>query len=130
VALKRAVGFISLVLPMFGSAACCLAAEAVQSAALAFKRVHDVHRCDGLALGVLAVRHGVTDDILQEHLEYAARLLVDESADALDAATTRQTTNRRLGDALDVVAKHLAMTFGATLSETLSSFTTSAHVVL
>ena len=54
-----------------------LAAEAVQGAALALERVDDVHRGDGLAARVLRVGHGVTDDVLEEHLEDATRLLVD-----------------------------------------------------
>ena len=104
-----------------------LAAEAVESAALALESVHDVERGDGLALGVLGVGHGVTDDVLEEDLEDTAGLLVDEAADALDAATASQTADRRLGDALDVVPKDLAVTLGAALAESLASFSTSRH---
>ena len=45
-----------------------LAAKAVERAALTLERVHDVHRCDRLALRVLSVRDGVADDVLEEHL--------------------------------------------------------------
>ncbi len=62
-----------------------LAAEAVQGAALALEGVHDVHGGHGLPAGVLGVGDGVTDDVLEEHLEHAAGLLVDEARDALDA---------------------------------------------
>ena len=58
-----------------------LVAEAVQGAALALERVHDVEGRDGLAAGVLGVGHGVTDDILEEDLEHTAGLLVDETRD-------------------------------------------------
>ena len=34
---------------------------------------------------------------------------------------------RRLGDTLDVITQHLAMTFGASLSEALSSFAATRH---
>ena len=61
-----------------------LRAEAVEGLALALERVHDVERRDGLAARVLGVRHGVTDDVLEEDLEDAAGLLVDEARDALD----------------------------------------------
>ena len=45
---------------------------------------------------MLRVRHGVAHDVLEEHLEDAARLLVDEARDALDTATTRQAADRGL----------------------------------
>ena len=42
--------------------------------------------------------------------------------DTLDTATTSQTTDSRLGYALDVVTKNLSVTLGSTLAETLSTF--------
>ena len=59
-----------------------LPAEAVERAALALERVHDVHGRDGLAARVLGVGDRVTDHVLEEHLEDTAGLLVDEAADA------------------------------------------------
>jgi hypothetical protein len=41
--------------------------------------------------------------------------------DTLDTTTTRQTADGRLGDALDVVTKNLAMTLSATLAEALAA---------
>ena len=73
--------------------AVCLAAEAVQRAALALERVHDVERRDRLAARVLRVRDGVTDDVLEEDLEDAARLLVDEAADALDTTAASEAAD-------------------------------------
>lgn len=46
------------------------------------------------------------------------------SRDTLDTATTGETTDRGLGDSLDVVTKNLPVTLGTTLSETLSTFAT------
>ena len=106
-----------------------LAAEAVEGAALALEGVDDVHGGDGLSASVLGVGHGVTDDVLEEHLEYAAGLFVDEATDALDATTACETADSGLGDALDVVAQHLAVALGAALAESLASFTASRHVV-
>jgi hypothetical protein len=63
-----------------------LAAEAVEGASLPLEGVDDVHGGDGLPLGVLGVGDGVTDHVLQEHLQHAAGLLVDEARDALDSA--------------------------------------------
>ena len=106
-----------------------LAAKAVQGSALSLERVDDVHGGDRLALGVLGVGDGVADHVLQEDLEHAARLLVDEAAEALDTAASRQTTNRRLGDALNVVAQHFSVSLGASLSQTFASFAASRHDV-
>ena len=85
-----------------------LAAEAVEGAALALERVDDVHGGDGLAARVLGVGHGIADDVLEEHLEDTAGLLVDEAGDALDTTAAREAADGGLGDALDVVAKDLA----------------------
>ncbi|CAN6302538.1 unnamed protein product [Urochloa humidicola] len=104
-----------------------LAAEAVESAALALERVDDVHGGDGLAAGVLRVGDGVADDVLEEDLEHAAGLLVDEPRDALHAAPARQPPDRRLRDALDVVAEDLAVTLRAALAQTLASLAAARH---
>ena len=89
---------------------------------MSLEGVHHVHGGDGLSLGVLGVGDCVADDVLQEGLEDSAGLLVDEARDSLHAATAGQTTDGGLGDALDVVAKNLPVTLGASLSETLASF--------
>jgi hypothetical protein len=105
-----------------------LTAEAVQGAALALERVDDIHGGDGLAARVLGVGHGIADDVLKEDLEDTAGLLVDQAGDTLDAATAGQTADGRLGDALDVVAEHFAVTLGAALAQSLASLSTSRHV--
>ena len=87
-----------------------LAAEAVEGAALALESVDNVHGGHGLAAGVLSVGHGVADDVLEEDLEDRAGLLVDEARDSLHATTARETADGGLGNALDVVAQHLAVT--------------------
>ena len=73
------------------------AAESVESAALSLESVDDVHGSDRLPLGVLGVGDCVTDHVLQEGLEDAASLLVDETRDTLDTSTTSQTTDGGLG---------------------------------
>ncbi|KFO61376.1 hypothetical protein N302_12813, partial [Corvus brachyrhynchos] len=98
-----------------------LAAKAVEGAALALEGVDHVHGRDRLPLSVLRVGDGVADHVLQEHLEHTARLLVDEPRDALDAAAPSQAADGRLGDALDVVAQHLAVALGAALAEPLAA---------
>jgi hypothetical protein len=78
---------------------------------------------------VLGVGDRVTDDVLEEDLEDATGLLVDETRDTLHTTTTGETTDSGLGDTLDVVTKDLAVTLGAALSETLSALSTARHVV-
>ena len=46
-----------------------LSAESIQSASLTLEGVDDIHRSDRLALRVFAVRHRVTNHVLQEHLK-------------------------------------------------------------
>ena len=79
---------------------------------------------------MLRVGDGVTDNVLEEDLENAAGLLVDETGDALDATTAGETANGGLGDALDVVAQDLPVAFGASLAEALASLSASRHVFL
>ena len=76
-----------------------LPAEAVKGAALSLERVDRVHGGHGLAARVLGVGHGVADDVLEEHLQHTAGLLVDEARDALDTTTARQAADRGLRDA-------------------------------
>jgi hypothetical protein len=103
------------------------AAEAVEGAAPALKRVDNVHGGDSLAAGVLGVSDGVADDVLKKDLEHATGLLVDEPGDALNASPPHQPPDHRLGDALDVVAQHLPVTLGAALVETLASLAAARH---
>uniref|UniRef100_A0ABD2W5F1 Core Histone H2A/H2B/H3 domain-containing protein n=1 Tax=Trichogramma kaykai TaxID=54128 RepID=A0ABD2W5F1_9HYME len=74
----------------------CLAAETVQGAALPLESVYYVHGCDRLALGMLGVSDGVTDDVLKEDLEDTTSLFVDQARNTLDSATTGQTADGRL----------------------------------
>ena len=70
--------------------------------------LNHVERGDSLAFGVFGVCDGVTDDRLEEGLEDTAGLFVDHGRDTLDTTTTSETTDGRLGDTLDVVAKNLS----------------------
>ena len=125
VALIKAVFFVSQQSASVGS---ILTAESVKGAALPLQSIDHIHGGDSLPLGVLSVGDGITDDVLKEHLEDTTGLLVDEARDTLDTAAASQTPDGGLGDALDVVTQHLAMTLGASLSEPLASLATSSHV--
>ena len=100
---------------------------------------------------MLGVGDGVADDALEERLEDAAGLFVDHygpsalgcgaersevkqskdqssggeqhtGRDTLDASSARETTNGRLGDALDVVTENLAVTLRSAFAEALAAF--------
>jgi hypothetical protein len=60
-----------------------LTTETVQGAALSLESVDDVQRGDGLALGVLGVGDGVTDDTLEEGLENTTGLFIDHCCSPL-----------------------------------------------
>ena len=94
---------------------------------MALERIDNIHGSHGLATSVLGIGHGIADDVLEEHLEDRAGLLIDEARDTLHATTARQTADGRLGDALDVVSQHLAVTLSAALAETLTALATSGH---
>ena len=106
----------------------CLTAKAVEGAALPLQGIDHIHGSDSLPLGVLSVGDSVPDDVLKEHLEDTAGLLVDEARDTLDSSTTRQPPDGGLGDALDVVPEDLPVALGASLSESLASLAASGHV--
>ena len=73
VALKRAVCLCGV------CATPDLTAEAVQRASLTFQGVDDIHGCNSLPLGVLAVSDGIADDVLKKHFKDTACLLVDQT---------------------------------------------------
>ena len=94
---------------------------------MSLQGVDDVHGSDGLPLGMLGVGDGITDDVLEEYLQYATGLLVDEARDTFDTTSAGETTDGRLGDTLDVVSKNFPVALGTPLSETLTSFTATRH---
>ena len=104
-----------------------LTSESVQSAALPLEGVHYVHSSDGLPLGMLGVSDGVTDDTLQEHLEHTTGLFVDEARDALHSTTASQSADGGLGDTLNIVTQHFAMTLGAPFAEPFAALAPSCH---
>jgi hypothetical protein len=125
VALKRAVGIC-----WNSNGEVELTTEAVQGASLPLQGVHHIHGCHSLPLGVLTVGNCVTDDVLQEELEYTTDLLVDEAGDTLDTATASQPADGRFGNALDVISQHFAMALSATFAKSFASLSATTHVEL
>jgi len=106
----------------------CLTSESVESAALTLEGIDNIHGGDSLPLGMFSVGDGITDDVLKEDLEDTSGLLVDEARDTLDTSTASQSADGGLGDTLDVITQHFAMTLGASLAESFASFSSSGHV--
>jgi hypothetical protein len=95
---------------------------------LSLEGIDNIHGSDSLPLGVFGVGDSITDDILKEDLEDSSGLFIDEARDTLDTSTASQTADGGLGDTLDVITQNFAMTLGASLAESLSSFASSSHV--
>ena len=106
-----------------------LSTESVKGLSLSLEGVDNVHGSDGLTASVLSVGDRVTDDVLKEDLKDTTGFFVDQSRDTLDTTSTRKTTDGGLGNTLDVITKDLSVTLGSSLSESLSSFSSSGHVV-
>ena len=122
-ALKRAF-FFSLVRRETGN----LTAKTVQSAALSFQSIDHIHGGDGLPLSVLGVGDGVADYVLQEDLEDTASFFVNQTRNTLDATSSSQTSDCRLGNSLDVVAKNFPVTLGASFPQAFTAFASTRHV--
>ena len=104
-----------------------LTTESVEGSALTLESIDNIHSSDSLPLGVFGVGDSITDDVLKEDLEDSTGLLIDEARDTLDTTTASKTADSGLGDTLDVITQHFAMTLGASLSESLASFASSSH---
>jgi hypothetical protein len=106
----------------------CLSSETVKSAALTLESIDNVHGGHGLTASMLSVGDGISDDILKEHLENTTSLFVNKTRNALDTTSACKTTDCGLSDSLDIVSQDLAVTLGASLSQTLSSFSSARHI--
>ena len=104
-----------------------LTSESVEGAALTLQSIDDVHGSDGLSLGVLSVGDGISDDVLKEDLEDSTGLFVDEARDALHSTTASQSADGGLGDTLNIVTQHFAMTLGAPFAEPFAALAPSCH---
>jgi hypothetical protein len=100
----------------------CLTSKSIEGLSLTLQGIHNIHGSDSLTSRMLRVGDRVSDHILEKDLEHTTSLFVDETRDTLDTATTSETTNGGLCDALDVVTKDLSVTLGTSLSESFSSF--------
>ena len=63
-----------------------------------------------IPLSVFSVGDGVTDDVLQEDLQDTTSLLINETRDTLDTATTRETTDSLINSAVHISNTKFAVT--------------------
>ncbi len=85
----------------------------------AVSALHDVHGGDGLSLGGLGVSNGITDHVLQEHLQHTTSLLVDQTGYTFDSAAASETTDGGFSDALDVIPQNFTVTLSASFPSPL-----------
>ena len=76
----------------------CLTSETVKGSALSLKSIDNIKSSDSLSSSVLSVGHGISDDVLKENLKDTTGLLVDKTRDTLDATSSCQSSDRRLGN--------------------------------
>lgn len=98
--------------------------------ARALESVDDVRSTNGLPFVVLSIGHGVPKDVLKENLEGTTCFRINASIDALHTTSTGNTNQRRLGDALNAVAKDLAVTLDTFAAKTLATFSASGCFVM
>jgi len=93
----------------------------IESATRALEGIDNVHGGHGLSPGVLCVGHSVSDDFFEEDLDDRAGFFVDETRDALHTTAASKTTDRRLGNFLDIVPENLAVTLCTAFSKAFAS---------
>ncbi len=104
-----------------------LASESVEGSALSLESIDDVHSSDSLSSGVLSVGHSISDDVLEEYLQYSSGFFVDESRNSFHSSSSCQSSNSWLGDALNVVSEDLSVSLGSSLSKSFTTFSSSSH---
>ena len=107
-----------------------LTTEPVQSPSLPLKGVNNIHGGHRLPPRVLSVRHSIANNVLQEDLQNASGLLVDQPADPLHSTSSCKTPDSRLSDSLNVITENFPMTLRSSLTEPLASFSTTWHCTL
>ncbi|KYQ55259.1 hypothetical protein ALC60_05884, partial [Trachymyrmex zeteki] len=102
--------------------------KAVQSSALTFEGVYDVHGGYSLPFRVFGVGYSIANNVLKEDLQHTSSFFVDQAGYTLDTTTSCQTTDSWLGDTLDVIAKNFPVTLCSSFSQSLSSLTATSHL--
>ena len=103
------------------------ASKTIKGSSLSLQGIHHVHGRNRLPPSVLGVGHSVANHVLQEYLENSSGLLIDQSTDSLDTASSRQSPNCWFRYALNVIAKHFPVPLRTSLAQSLSSLATTRH---
>lgn len=104
-----------------------LTTKTIQGPSLPFKRINHIHGGHRLPPGMLSVSHSITNHILKEDLQNTSGFFINQSTDTLHTSSTSQSANCRLRNALNVVSQNLPVTLRSSLSQTLTSFSTTWH---
>merc|ERR1712045_587600 len=94
-----------------------LSPESIKRASLSLQRIDDIHCCNRLPLGIFSVGNCISDDIFQEDFQNSSGFFVNKSRDSFHSSSACQSTDGWLGDTLDVISQHLAMTFCSSFSQ-------------
>ena len=99
---------------------------------MSLEGIDDIHSGDSLSLGVLSVSDGIFDDSLEEVLQDLSGVLIDEERDSLDTASSGESSDGWLGDALQKwLSSGSGVSLGSDLSDafsdSFSSFSSSGH---
>ena len=89
-----------------------------------FEGVDYVHGSDST---VLREFRTITDEFIEKYKDDSPRFLVHQAWDALHPRTAGETSDSRVGNALDVISQNLWVALGASLSKALQSLSSARH---
>ncbi|MFS7905925.1 hypothetical protein Hanom_Chr01g00053431 [Helianthus anomalus] len=102
-----------------------LTTKTIQSTTLSFQSIYNIHRRNSLPASMLSVSHSISNNILKKNLENSTSFFIDQPANTLHTSSASQSSNRRLRDSLNVIAKNLPVSFCSSLTQSLSSLPTA-----
>merc|ERR1712141_952806 len=82
---------------------------------LSLQSIDNIHGSDSLPLCMFGIGDSITDDIFQENLKDTSGFFINQTRNTLDTTSTRQTTNGRFGDTLDIITQDFSVTFSTSL---------------
>lgn len=95
---------------------------------MSLEGIDNIHGGDCFAASVFSVSDCISDDVLEESLEHLPGVIIDERGDSLDSASSGESSDSGLGDALNrSSAGLLCVPLDADLADSLASFSLSCH---
>jgi len=88
----------------------------VESLSLTLEGTNNVHGSDSLTTSVVSVGSSILHHGGDEDTENTTDFLIHETGDTLNTSSSGETADGGLGNTIDGVTEHLAMSLGTTLS--------------